>query len=70
MDASNGLNGSRYWASSLLIEDKRMRITRLRVGHRIFADLASLRIKLSDIALEIGREPDFAVFVSNEPVWS
>ena len=50
---------------SVLIEDKRVWITRFSVGHGIFADRACLRIELPDIAFEIGREPDVAICVGN-----
>jgi hypothetical protein len=55
---------------SVLIKDGRVRVMRSKVGHGIFADIACLGIKLPDVALEISCEPDFTVFVSNEPVWS
>ena len=46
---------------AVLVEERRVRIARRRFGHRVFGDLAGLRIELADVAASIGGEPDVAV---------
>ena len=45
-----------------------MRVTGSCVGHLVFGDVAGLGIQFSDIPGAVGREPDVAVLIHDQPV--
>src|SRR5262249_35342742 len=53
---------------ALVIDGKRMRVLRLRIGHFVFGDVAGLGVELADEAEVIAGEPDVAVLVLDEAV--
>jgi hypothetical protein len=55
--------------NSIPVEDRRMRITRGRIGHRVFHHCAGSWIKLADISGGIRSEPDVAFLIGNQAVW-
>jgi hypothetical protein len=77
----NFFNGSASRASStpcsplvgctrghLLVEQRRMRIFGPWITRRVLGNVSGLRIDLPDIALEIGCEPDVALFAQFQPM--
>src|SRR4030095_2628862 len=51
---------------ALLVEDRRMRVTRGGIGHGVFGHLSSFWVELADMTFEVARVPDVAVFVGSQ----
>src|SRR4029077_15792330 len=53
-----------------LIEDERMRVFRIRVGHLVLGDLSRLRVELAYQRPGIARVPNVAALVLDQAMWS